>query len=217
MNVFTPAHIHKAISGMTLHTVNNYAKRGFIRADVLDPGKSGASKLYSPVEAMRAGLIWYFSKTGYDLDRSSLMASMVLAAPGILCEDEENNPTSRNQAIVLAGTFPLTLIPVYTERREALEARHAGEFIRAEVGAAVMYIPVDLLRGVHPALGLGFILVRPFVEKVAKELGIDLEAVFSSPEFIRGLSTAGERPVYYHEAAEKKLTEEYQQVIAALK
>lgn len=180
----TPADIYKFIPGMTPHTVNNYAKRGFVRADVRDPNKSGAAKMYSPVEAMRAGLIWYFNKMGYDLERSTAMACQVLGVPGYLAEDEENNPTSRNQCLVLVGTFPLTMIPIYNRPLIGLEPAEIGRYFKIILGSTFMYLHESLMQEIQNSHNLGFIFVRPAVEMVAKWLNMDLAVEFSDPLYM---------------------------------
>lgn len=210
----SPADIYKSIPGMTPHTVNNYVKRGFVRADVRDPNKSGAAKLYSPVEAMRAGLIWYFNKMGYDLERSTAMAYQILSAPGYLAENEENNPTSRNQCLVLVGTFPLTMVPTYNQSRPGIET--AYQPFKVTIGSTILYIPMQLLKGIPNTHTLGFILVRPVVEKVAQWLDMDLEMEFSDPTYMLNPG-GGERTVVYPDAISQKLNEDFAEMVNSLK
>lgn len=213
MRTRTPSEIFSKIPGMTIHTLNNYAKRGLIQAESKEEGRSGVAKKYSTIEAMKAGFIWYFSKLGYSLEKCAAIAGMILCNPGEIGNSEEDNPKSRNKCLVLVGTIPICIVPVFTSADALALSENNESSINVAIDGSHICIKRKSLHGITAKHCMCFIFLRPIIEKVAQWLDVNLSSEFLLPR----IGWSQDRLLLQAESVERKLEEEEMQLFRFLR
>ena len=83
-NYLKPKDIRDAY-GVNVRRLNYLVEQGHVLADVQNRETSGATRLYSPREAVKAGLVEFFATDhGLALDRAARLAEVAVMAPEML-------------------------------------------------------------------------------------------------------------------------------------